>query len=183
MFTWLRNLGTWDPVWFWFKWENHHLVLSEHRQEELTSIIRYLHDIHSPSSAAHSTWILSWWIYPSPISTVHLGRSNPTSRPMVDQGRLRQLEGLITLTKGWAHGPNYANMSKWISEPRLKQELPGKKTVFPRKVWYRFCQELMCTFVSWGREWGWQGANTWNMRLKPRPQKAERRGREKWGSW
>ena len=56
-------------------------------------------------------------------------------------------------------------------------------------VVYRFYRELMPPFVSWGKRVGLSGANTENM--KPKPQKAERRGREKcrspsqhpWNHW
>ena len=125
---------------------------------------------------------------PYPISTKHLGRSNSFSRPIEDQGRLGQLEELITLPKGGHMAqikPTWANdsQSEGLSRSYQKNSLPQEGVV------YRFYQELMPPFVSWGKRVGLSGANTENM--KPKPQKAERRGREKcrppsqhpWNHW
>lgn len=90
------------------------------------------------------------WVSPrSPTSTLHVGRTDPTWGPRVVHGRLQPLREPCH-PPPWTRGPDQANTSKWVPEPRAWAAATRKEGLPREALGKDFVRSWCDHFVSWG---------------------------------
>lgn len=137
------------------------------------AFMHYLQGIPLPTSPAKSTWILIWWIHPSPISAVHLGGIYPTSRPMVGRNGLTPIRGPHHPRQGSSTWPNSGQGEQMNPRARAWPGATRKDSLPQEDMVWGFSQEPMWLFCFTREEGGVDRGHGAEHEDVPRKQRGE----------